>query len=218
MPCPCVLLACIGLPIWDGAPRTIHFEIDEWENKSWGLHAIDRRAIRCVTAVSASGSRANQCNSELFHHYFVPYDSGSLHTIYQGPLHSGYSIDDEHRTARGGECSCWWELVRQKADDSTCCQTADELLPGGKYVGSDRIAGRFLVQYQKQDDDDGVVHELALAPELGCEVMEQLQRWPGTLGIPGAEWRYRVTSYQAGEPDGSLFQVPAGYAIEQMRE
>ncbi|HME07414.1 MAG TPA: hypothetical protein VKG25_10200, partial [Bryobacteraceae bacterium] len=94
----------------------------------------------------------------------------------------------------------------------------DELLPGGKYVGSDRIAGRFIVQYQKLDDDDGVVHELALAPALGCEVMEELKRWPGTLGIPGAEWRYRVTSYQAGEPDGNLFQVPAGYAIEQMRE
>jgi len=145
MPCGCVWLAYVGLSIWDGAPRTIHFDIDEWKNGSWGLHAIDRRALQCVTALSMNGSRANQCSWELFHHYFIPYERGSAHSVYSQPAHSAYSIDDEHRTARGGECPCSWEPERLKPDDSICSRTAEARLADGKYIGSDRIEGRFVV-------------------------------------------------------------------------
>ena len=60
--------------------------------------------------------------------------------------------------------------------------------------------------------------ELSFAPELACEVMEEVHTWHGTLGIPGAKWRYHVTSYTPGEPDRSMFQLPVGYAVENKRE
>jgi hypothetical protein len=50
-------------------------------------------------------------------------------------------------------------------------------------------------------DEKGTETELSLAPSLACEVMEEVHTWPGTLGIPGAKWQYRVTSYKPGEPD-----------------
>jgi hypothetical protein len=207
----------MGLSIWDGLPRTLHFEIDNWENKSWGLHAIDRRTTQCETAISANGSRMNTCNFEEFHHYLVPYARGSEHTLYVQPIHSGYSIDDVARMARGGECACSWDTEQIKSDDSRCSQTASERLPGSTNFGSGRIAGAVVVRYHNVDKD-GTVHQLALAPELRCEVMEEILRWKGTVGIPGAQWRYRVTSYQPGEPDPRVFELPAGYSIQTARQ
>ena len=52
------------------------------------------------------------------------------------------------------------------------------------------------------------MRELALARNLGCEVMEDVRTWEGTLGIPGAKWRYTVKSYTPGEPNRKVFQLP----------
>jgi hypothetical protein len=207
----------MGLSILDGPPRTLHFEINEWANKSWGFHSIDRRTINCETAISANGSRMNRCDIEVFHHYLIPYARSSEHTLYLQPTHSGYSIDDETRTLRGGKCACSWETEQFKPDDLNCSQTARTLLPGGTYLGSDRIAGRLVMRY-RDVGEDGTLHQLSLAPELKCEVMDALVRWKGTLGIPGAQWRYRVTSYTPGEPPGTVFQIPAGYRVETTHE
>ena len=74
----CVLIAYLGLStIWDGSPRTIQFQIDDWQNQSWGLHNIDRRRIRCEVAAASDGSRLNRNReNELFKHYFVPNGHG----------------------------------------------------------------------------------------------------------------------------------------------
>jgi hypothetical protein len=46
------------------------------------------------TAISENGSRTNKWDFELFHHYLIRYGSGSEHTLYVQPTHSGYSLDD----------------------------------------------------------------------------------------------------------------------------
>ncbi len=204
----------MGLSIWDGSPRTIHFEIDDWSNTSWGLHAIDRRTIVGETAISENGSRTNKWDFELFHHYLIRYGGGSEHTLYVQPTHTGYSIDDGGRIVDGGSCGCTWETAQLKSDDSSCSQTAAERLPGGDRIGSGRIAGALVTQYRRVDDR-GTVSLLSLAPEFRCDVMEEIKRWKGTLGIPGAQWRFRVTSYKPGEPDKSVFELPAQYRVEQ---
>src|ERR1035441_155549 len=109
VPCRCILLAYLGLSIWDGPPRTLNFEIDDWSNKGWGLHNIDRMTVRCETAISVNGSRMNKCDAEWFHHYLIRYGSESHHTLYVQPIHSGYKIDDKNRVAYGGECECSWD-------------------------------------------------------------------------------------------------------------
>lgn len=67
-------------------------------------------------------------------------------------------------------------------------------------------------------DENGTETELSLAPGLACEVMEEVHTWPGTLGIPGAKWQYRVTSYKSGEPDRNIFRLPVGYVVQQKNE
>ncbi len=214
MPCRCVLIAYVGLSIWDGAPRTIHFEIDDWRNNSWGLHNIERRTLRCETAIASNGSRRNKCDIDLFHHYLLRYSSSSSHELYIQPTHSGYSIDDKNKIASGGKCECTWEATRQTADDATCSQTAASRLGQAERVGANRIAGIFVVEYRSVEPN-GALRSISLAPSHGCEVMEQVVRTKGTLGIPGSQWRYRVTSNEPGEPPGKVFELPPGYRVEK---
>ena len=165
------------------------------------------------TAISQDGSRTNKWDFELFHHYLIRYGGGSGHTLYEQLTQSGYSIDDKGRIARGGACACSWETPQLKSDDSSCSQTAAERLPGGERIGSGRIADALVMQYRRVDDG-GTVSLLSLALGFRCDVMEEIKRWKGTLGIPGAQWRYRVTAYKLGEPDKSVFELPAEYKIE----
>lgn len=216
MPCRCVLLAYMGLSIWDGAPRTIQYEIDDWRNDSWGLHNIERRTIRCETAIAGNGSRMNKCVYESFHHYLLRSASGSIRDLYIQPTHSGYSIDDKNRIASGGECKCTWDAPRQMPDDGACSQTAAQRLNRPERVGTNRIAGAVVVEY-RSEEAYGTFRRISLAPEYGCEVMEQVDRTKGTLGIPGSQWRYRVTSYKPGEPSRSVFEVPPGYRVESAK-
>jgi hypothetical protein len=218
MPCGCVLLAYLGLStIWDGPPRTLHFEIEDWSNLSWGLHDIDRRSIRCEVAVASDGSRMNQCEYEMFHHYFLRYNGGVGRTVYTRFDHAGFAIDDAKRTARGGTCSCTWEAFHTIPDDDKCRRTAQVRLPDSELMSTGHIAGYETVEYRLVQED-GEEIELSLAPAITCEVMEEVHTWPGTFGIPGAKWRYQVNSYQAGEPDQNRFRAPYGYNILHERE
>jgi hypothetical protein len=96
----------MGLSIWDGLPRTIQFEIHEWQNKSWGLHNVDRRKVICETAISNDGSRMNKCGYTDFRYWVIQKGSGSDRTLYVRPTNVGYAIDDANHTATGGDCKC----------------------------------------------------------------------------------------------------------------
>ena len=206
----------MGLSIWDGAPRTINYEIDDWSNHSWGLHNIERSVIRCETAIASNGSRMNKCDYELFHHYLLRYASGQSRNFYIQPTHSGYSIDDKNRIASGGECSCTWNAQRQPQDDGACSQTAALRLRRPERVGTNRIESATVVEY-RSEEADGSSRRISLAPDYGCELMEEVVHTKGTLGIPGSQWRYRVTSYKYGEPSKSVFELPSGYRVESAK-
>ena len=210
-----MVLAYLGM-FWDDVqPATIRYEIDYWQNTSWGLHAIDRSSTRCESAVSSDGSRMHRCESADFRHFFVPRGQASiLHTLYEQPTHSGYRIDEEERIARGGPCQCSWTVDRVvDEDDGKCLNTVRERLPTAEYYGTDRVADQPVVRY-RATDDQGAFHELALAPGLSCQTMEETTRWKGTWGIPGASYKMRITEYRAGEPSFATFQIPPGYRME----
>ena len=212
MPCGCVLLAYVFSESWDGIPRTTQFQIDAWQNLTWGLHNIYRQRTQCEVAIAGDGSRANRCESQYFRHFFWPDGSQSFRSLYLRPENAGFQLDDNTHIARGGPCDCTWEPRKALADDSECTRTAGRRLPGGKRMGVAQIAGHTVVRYRAVHEEG--VTQLSFAPGLACELMESIETALGTLGIPSAKSHYQVTSYKAGEPDRSLFQLPAGYIVQ----
>src|SRR6266850_6631667 len=216
MPCGCALVAYIGLEIWDGLPRTLQCQTDSWQNYSWGLHDIYRTRGRCTVAIASDGSRMNRCEADSFRHYFIPTEHATYHSVYLRSDHVGFALDDTTRTAYGGGCRCTWEPFRMMADDEECSRTAEAREPEAKNIGEGKIAGHRVVRYRFVDEQ-GTEVRMSLAPGLGCEVMEEVRLFKGTLGIPGAKWRYSVTAYKAGEPERNIFLVPPGYIVKPFR-
>lgn len=176
MGCGCMLFAYLGLSLWDGSPRMVHYEIDDWRNTSWGFHAIDRRTIVCLAAIAGDGSRANQCSIDIYHHYLFPYEHLRARTLYLRPANSGYEIDDEHRTVRGGPCACSWQPDRQIPDDSSCSRTASALLPHSERIGSDAVAGQPVISIP--EDRRGRIY-LQHLPRAGPAVRTNGKCHPG---------------------------------------
>ena len=77
------------------------------------------------------------------------------------------------------------------ADDEECTRTAEARAPGAKNIGEVQAAGHRVVRYRAVDQQ-GTEIQISLAPNLECELMEEVYTSPGTLGIPGAKWRYHV--------------------------
>jgi hypothetical protein len=196
---------------------TIGFELEYWTNTSWGLHNIDRSSMTCVSAVSADGSRMNRCERRDFHHYLVPSERRNFHNVYRKGPNEVYRIDHGKHLALRESCRCSWQITGLPAeDDAQCSRTAAAFLPSGNFKGNDSVAGQPVAVYSKSDDEEPS-YQMAFAPGLHCEVMERIETWKGTFGIPGAQSSYRITSFKPGEPDRSLFDIPAGYRIEQGR-
>jgi hypothetical protein len=217
MPCGCVLLAYVGLSIFDGLPRTIHYRIEAFENKSWGFHHVERESILCTTSVSADGSRHNRCFGTSSRYWVIPQKGFRVRTLYARPAHAGYEIDDANRTATGGPCSCTWTAPSLLLDDKDCLQSAKRLLGHAQPAGEGLILGhrviRFTARRRTLHRRDAETETIALAPDLGCEALEHSDYTLGFLGIPYRGWRYRVLSYEPGEPQASTLQLPADYQV-----
>lgn len=190
-----------------GFPRTLEFQLDTWENDSWGLHKIDRNSTHCRVAVRADGSRHNQCSFEWFRNYFLRRGGNKMTTLYLRPENTAYELDESVQQSRNVPCNCTWEIEPFQPDDFQCSRTADENAPGATRTGTGRIAGAPVVNYQSLGED-GTEIELSVAPTEHCEVMAMTITTPGTLGIPSSRWAYRVTSYKPGDPDWTLFRRP----------
>ena len=67
-----------------------------------------------------------------------------------------------------------------------------------------------VLEYRSDNNNLPKVYR-ALAPSLGCEIMDDLELRFGKFGVPQYVIRYRITSYKLKEPDKKLFELPAGY-------
>jgi hypothetical protein len=105
--CGCTLAAYLGLwQLLGNSPRTVAFEIESWENNSWGLHNIEMEQASGTVAVSADGSRANKVNWTHLRHYFIQSAQGPVHSIYRRPENIAYQVDDQARTTTILPCTC----------------------------------------------------------------------------------------------------------------
>lgn len=209
-----MLYAYLGLAISDGQARTISFETDFWENRSWGVHDVERGRVWGTVAVFSDGSRANVGESDYRKYYFVPNGHWQWHTIYLPSHRSSYVIEDDKRIVSRIPCTCGWELVKVEADDSVCSRTADGL-DLKQRAGYSVIAGIPVVRYRKRDPSAS--HDAALAPAFECELMEEDQTTFNDYGLPTSYRHMRVTSYIPGEPDPALLTLPPGYPITERR-
>src|SRR4051794_7512815 len=127
--CGCALLAYLGLWQLSGdQPRTVVFDIERWENNSWGVHNIELDQIRGTVAVSADGSRVNVLNATRYQHYLYRVGVFVEHSIYLKPSRIAYRIDDKSRTTTTVRCTCRWNDPPPRVTDWTCSAAAKSVL------------------------------------------------------------------------------------------
>ncbi|MBZ5728112.1 MAG: hypothetical protein LAP87_24380 [Acidobacteriia bacterium] len=124
------MLAYLGLWQLGGiGSRTVEFEIERWENNSWGMHNIVRDQISGTIAVYADGSRENNVKARHYGHYFIPSGTSAAHSIYLRPGNIAYELDDTKKTATLWRCTCTWEEASgPQLEDQECKTVASTTL------------------------------------------------------------------------------------------
>ena len=213
MPCACALASYMGLwqMLGDAPARTFEFHVDAWQNTGWGLHNIDRRTISGNVAVSRDGSRRNKLSAVFYRHYFFRRADYELETIYRRPEHVLYRFDDGGNVITTSSCSCTWDTDLLPKFDSECRQAATARLGKSTRLGNGYVAGVPVVRYRAIDKDER--HDLALAPQFNCNLLEETRDTYNSLGLPTAHMYFVVISYKPGEPHSQLFALPAGSTL-----
>src|SRR4051794_14895875 len=123
--CGCALLAYLGFwQLTADVPRTVVFDVEQWENHSWGLHNIERGRIQGTVAVSHDGSRSNTINSAHYKHYFFKQVDSVTRTGYLRSAHVAYRVDDNTRTTVRIHCACNWDGGPPPVPDAECSAVA----------------------------------------------------------------------------------------------
>jgi len=79
-----------------------------------------------------------------------------------------------------------------------------------RVTGENVIAGIRSIQYTGMGSKTQRV-SVWLAPSLGCTQMRSVTSDQNSIGLPTAHSWMEVVSARIGEPDTTLFKVPAGY-------
>lgn len=216
--CGCMLLAYLGF--WQlnaDLPRTVVFDLERWENRSWGLHNIERTRMSGKAAISADGSRANTLYAADYEHYFFKQRDSVTRTVYLRPLQVAYRVDDKARTTARIYCNCTWDGAAPPAADADCSAVAEVVLgENARYVRADVVAGIPVVRYKATEGRSE--HEGAFAPGYSCDLLEEKRAAYNMIGLPISQYHFVVRSYVPGEPVARVFQLPAEYAVtEYMR-
>lgn len=207
----------IGLLIPDGHSKTVRFVIDDWSNSSWGIHRIRRTVSTCEVSVAGDGSRNNDCEYRGFRHFLIPEEKPYRERhLYLRIPHQLWSENKNTGEIHGGNCECSWTIQQNLTPqfaDPDCSIHAREILHDkstrrAKWEGAD--AGHRVITYTTDppEDSGSPVEEMSFAPDLNCTILESRTTWPGSFGIPGARWHYRVLDYRRGDPDPAKFQIP----------
>ncbi len=205
MPCGCVLAFYASLPFIGTAPAVVQFEQEWWVNESWGFHAIRGNRASGTIAVSRTGSRLNRIEGAAYRYHFWPEGQWNADLLYDAATDSSWSKNRDTGEVYGRPCQCSWD---KSVDRSPQCEVTARRWFGERTVRArdGSVAGQPVVRWRVRDADEEA--ETALAPGLGCEVMELVRTTFGKFGIPASRSRFVVTAYKAGEPDAAYFRVP----------
>jgi hypothetical protein len=96
-------------------------------------------------------------------------------------------------------------------NDPECAHMATAFaLSGLRRIGEVFIAGVRSIEYTGKRSSTRRI-TVALAPSLGCTQMREIDRDFNSLGLPTSFNHSEVVSFQIGEPDPALFQIPKDY-------
>lgn len=217
MACGCLLLAYVGLwQLLGTTPRTVFFEIDRWNNDSWGMHNIVRDRIAGTVMVFVDGSRVDNIQATHYKHYLMPSGDWPAHSIYVRPANLGYEINDRTKTVTWSHCRCTWEEPEPPPPDSVCIAAAHAFLGANvTLVGNGQIAGASVIRYKLTGSNDQ--HEITFAPKLGCDILEEQRTTYNSIGIPTSRFHFVVRSYLHGNPAQKMLEPPTGYVLREKR-
>jgi hypothetical protein len=193
------------------ACRTLRWEGSGWENTSWGFHAVQRWRGSTVLAYRRDGGIMERNSRREWHNYVVlksdwdtaqikfPKDQRTIAIDHKDKVYS------ERAGVRGG-------LPIWEPEDADCTKLAlrFELSNLKRVLGETVIAGIRSIQFTGIRSKTERV-SVWLAPSLGCTQMRVVSSGYNSFGLPTSHSRLEVVSARIGEPDITLFQVPAGY-------
>ena len=213
MSCGCALLAYALTQVSYDRPATLTFEIENWENRSPGIHDIDRMTGTGRIAISADGSTAHRLESKRYRYYFILNYAFPFHAIYDRPHHIGYRIDDVARAVTLDRCACTWEFPPSPPASADC---AGRVTESESYKTSrGQSTGVAVIRYHRAGKDEH--HKIAFAPGHACQIMEESRTRYNSLGWPTSSFRFRILTYAPGEPSRDHFATPPNYAITERR-
>src|SRR5205823_4072645 len=96
--------------------------------------------------------------------------------------------------------------------DPKCSEAAKARLGDGLHVNNvERVAGVVVHRYRTTGNREK--HEIALAPQFGCDLLEETSATYNSIGLPTSYFRFIVRSYLPGEPSRELFSPPIEYSM-----
>jgi hypothetical protein len=211
MPCGCALAAFISvIRLLDSGVGTATFEMEKWDVQN-GFQEVQHYQLSGTMGASRSGSRFHQIHAVVFRHYFLPDLDNTEHSILRKSDDLYYVVDHSTKVAEQFRCACSWQEPDPPPYDEACRSAAELLHPTAESLGFGKIAGFGVVRYKAFSESQ--YDEFALAPQLGCEVLEHRATTYNTWGFPTSHLYFVVRSYLPGDPPAELFQPPEGYAV-----
>jgi hypothetical protein len=121
-------------------------------------------------------------------------------------------LDPEHKTATITRMEHMGRPV--KIDPSVNSAVPDHPAKGGEYLGIQQIAGQeawgeHLVRTYHYPDG----HIQTLVRDLWLSTVYKMPLMQVREDVRLGRLTQQVIRFEAGEPDGSLFEVPSGYAV-----
>lgn len=216
-----VLVIAVGMALAGEEPcrtpegtlcRTMRWEASGWENMSWGFHAIARWTGTTTLAYGRDGGSYERYASRSFRNYVI--DDGQWDRAMLGPPWPEHTVEIDHLKKTYRLSGIYGRPVWE-GDDPDCAKNARRFLLTEVRRGAEAdIAGIRSIEYTGRRSERET-HTYWLAPSLGCAQMKAIVSSRNSFGLPTKYSRIEVTSVRLGEPEPSLFRVPAGYRPER---
>ena len=190
--------------------RTLVYESSGWANRSWGFHAVERYTERITEAAGSSGATLLRIVHRSFNYYFIPSESYDRTRIVIPAQRQTLEVDRGRREVRdlGGV----WSFAEYWTDDVDCRKRAALAGENWRQTGERPIAaGLRAIEYSYESSDHRVEQRIAFSPEIGCTAVRFSLFRRNAAGLPVSEDRLMLVAATLGEPDPTLFSVPAEF-------
>lgn len=199
---PLSVLACMTP---QGRPcATLTYAETRWENKSWGLHSVDRFESTGVHVYRADGARAVHGQQDMWTNYLMP-----------GPKLSGGFIEFPDRTAgiSHERKTVHVRPVRTRRMSPVSSLYAPDCSASHTVAKKGPLIAGYDTNEITYPNPSNLVSRYYRAPALGCLTLKEVMWEYNSFGLPTRFREWEVKSITLGSPDAKHFEIPANYQI-----